>query len=185
MDYDELYEYLRKEKYSEQLQTLPRAFLNQISDYFKEKRKELTSTDNFFSDGLLAEKRQLENAVSIFKELILRRKRKILNLVFVASETGIMKRDFGSMLDFERELFERLVSSVDLADKELNNVMVGKDKKEEPLSNKMVIIDQNVEAFMDMNGNVVGPFEPGHLANIDVQIADLLVAEGKARLIDE
>lgn len=185
IDYDELYEYLRKEKYGDQLQTLPRGFVSQISDYFMEKKKELTSEDNLFSEEMISEKRQFENAISIFKELVLRRKRKILNLVFIASETGIMKRDFGNMLKFEQELFEKLIHSVEEADKDLKEVLAGKEEKSEKVLNKMVIVDKNITAFVDMEGKVIGPFESGSLANLDAQVADILVSEGKARLVDE
>mgnify|MGYP001569818603 FL=1 len=94
MDYNELYEYLRKEKFSDQLQVLPKNFVDDVSNYLKEKRNQIGDGKDLFSDEMLKLKKQYENAVGIFKEIILRRKKKILNLVFVASETGIMKIDF-------------------------------------------------------------------------------------------
>jgi hypothetical protein len=41
-----------------------------------------------------------------------------------------------------------------------------------------------VAAFVDMSGGSVGPFEKGVLVNLDAQIADLLIAEGKATVVD-
>ncbi len=184
VDYDELYDYLRKEKYSEQLQVLPKNFVTQVSDFLIEKRKTLTQSDNLFSDNTMTEKKQFENSLSIFRELVLRRKKKILNLVFVASETGIMKRDFGNMLKFEQELFERLINSVDEADKSLQEILNGKNGREK-LPHKLIIVDQDVEEFVDMTGTAIGPFKKGSVANLDSEIADILVSEGKARVVDD
>ncbi|PXY71467.1 hypothetical protein CXX78_00860, partial [Candidatus Parvarchaeota archaeon] len=77
LDYSELYDYLRKEKYSEQLQNLPSNFLDVFTIYSKEMKNKLNKNDSF-SDDILMEKKQYENSLSIFRELILRRKKKIL-----------------------------------------------------------------------------------------------------------
>ena len=55
--------------------------------------------------------------MAIFKELVLRRKKKLLNLVFVAAETGIMKRDYENMLQFEKEIFDRLIKAFEEGDR--------------------------------------------------------------------
>jgi len=180
--YNELYEYLRKEKYSEQLQSLPKDFVNQFSEYMKEKRKKFldVGVDSFGSEVFM-EKKQYENSVALFKELMLRRKKKILNLVFVAAETGIMKRDFTDMLNFEKDMFERLVLSVDDADKALHELMNGK-----PLEslNKMLIVKEDIEQFVDMAGEVVGPFKKGSIVNINAEVAGILVTGGKAMFVE-
>ncbi len=182
LSYNDLYEFLRKEKYSEQLQTLPKDFVKQFSDYMRDKRSKFSSVGVDSFDGeLIMEKKQHENAVAIFRELMLRRKKKILNLVFVAAETGIMKRDFADMLEFEKDMFERLVMCVDDADKSLHESMNGK-----PLEslNKAIIISEEVEQFVDMAGELIGPFKKGSLVNIDSQVADILVSSGKASFVE-
>src|SRR3989344_4252770 len=125
LEYNELYEYLRKEKSSEQLQSLPKDFTSQFAEYLKDKKEFIANNFDSFSDEGMNIKKQFENAISIFRELILRRKKKILTLVFVASETGILKRDFSTMLSFEQELFENLVNSVESADKKLKELLSG------------------------------------------------------------
>jgi hypothetical protein len=70
--YNDIYEAARKERYSEQLQQLPKNFVNEVSDYLREKR-EISSKDNdSFSDVIVKTKKQLENAIAFFKELIRR-----------------------------------------------------------------------------------------------------------------
>ena len=182
LTYNDLYEYLRKEKYSEQLQPLTKTFVLQFSEYLNEAKKQFSShEDELFSDELLKEKKQFENAFAIFRELMLRRKKKILNLVFVAAETGIMKRDFTDMLLFERELFEKLVGAVDEGDKKLSEILNGKRE----IVNKMMVLSQDIEKFVDMSGNIVGPFKKGELINVDSKVADILVSNGKGKFVDE
>ncbi|MCX8158902.1 MAG: hypothetical protein N3D20_01260 [Candidatus Pacearchaeota archaeon] len=183
ISYNDLYELLRKEKFSENLQALPKNFLDEFSEYIQEKREQSNISD-FFSDATTKTKKQLENSIALFKELMLRRKKKILNLVFIAAETGIMKRDYENMLSFERELFEKLVKSFEEEDKEIGKIFNGK-KGEVENKNKMIIFKQNVEQFVDMFGNVVGPFMAGELANLDAAVCEILVSSGKASFVDE
>ena len=101
--YNDIYEALRKERYSEQLQKIPKNFVQEVSAYIKEKKSITEKSEDMFSDTIIKTKKQLENAVSIFRELMLRRKKKLLQLAFVAAETGISKRDYENMLSFEKE----------------------------------------------------------------------------------
>ena len=92
--FSDIYEAMRKEKYSEQLQSLPPKFLVEVSQYFKEKKEFLNKEEDSFSDMSLRNKKKLENALSSFRDFIRIRKKKILNLAFVSSEVGINKKDF-------------------------------------------------------------------------------------------
>jgi DNA replication initiation complex subunit (GINS family) len=181
--YSELYEALRKERYNEQLQVLPKMFVCDCAEYFKDKKNFSEKDEELFADLANKNKKKLENAIAIFKELMLRRRKKILNLAFVASETGISKKDFENMMEFERELFEELVKSLGKAEKGLNELMTGKKKSE--LKNVLVRFLEDVPAFLDLEGQDVGPFEKAEVANIDRQIAEILVGDKKAEIIEE
>lgn len=181
--YNELYEVLRKEKYSEVLQPLPKSFLADFRDYIKENKDSFSQKTDLFSDSTGKSKKQFENSLSIFRELILKRKKKILNLVFVATETGIMKRDYENMLDLEREMFDKLVKIFEDGDRELSRVLA--DRAEIKDKNKMILFKQNTERLIDHEGNPIGPFKTGDLANVDLGIADILVTGGKAVFVDE
>lgn len=181
--YDEIYEILRKEKYSEILQELPKNFVEDFVHYVNE-TKENSSGKEMFEWGAGVNK-EIENAFTMFKELMLRRKKKILNLVFVAAETGIMKRDYEYMLGFEREIFDKLVKVVEEGDKELSRMLHGKKEEKEGSKNKLIMFNQDVEEFVDMDGNVIGPFGAGELVNINSSVAEILVEGGKAGFVDE
>lgn len=177
--YNDIYEVSRKERYSEQLQKLPKNFIKDVSQYFEEK-KEMSNRDNdMFSDNVMKSKKQLENAITLFKELMLRRRKKILNLVLVAAETGISKQDFESMLDFEKNLFDKIMECINVSDKELNNSLNGAGNGEER-KNLLVMFLESISTFTDMDGEKLGPYEEGQIANIPIKIAELLIADGKA-----
>lgn len=184
IDYNELYELLRKEKYSDVLQPLPKDFVKDVSEFLNDKKEESAKEEGFFQDKLVRSKKQLENSIAIFRELILRRKRKLLHLVFVATETGIMKRDYENMLPFEKEVFDNLVKSFEEGDKVLARLIEGKGE-EMKTTKTMVIFKQNVEQFVDLSGSIVGPFSSGELAHLDKGVSEILVADGKARYVDE
>lgn len=181
--YTEIYEASRKERYSEQLQSLPKKFVNDVSDYLREKKEIASKENDSFSDMIIKTKKQLENAVTLFKELMIRRRKKILHLILIASETGISKRDFENMLDFEKELFEELMKCIDISDKKMNEVLNG--KIEQAIKNDMIMFKDNVEQFVGLDGENSGPFEKGQIANISKEIAKILVESGKAEYILE
>jgi DNA replication initiation complex subunit (GINS family) len=182
--YNELYELLRKEKYSEQLQTLPKKFVEEFKEYLEENKPLDTNKSDLFSESVAKSKKQLENAISLFRELMLKRKRKLLNLVFVAAETGIMKRDYENMLPVEKQMFEDLVKAVEQGDKEISRILNGEKSKKEQ-KNKLIIFKENIDPFVDHLGNTIGPFKTGQLVNLNSEIAQIFVQSGKARLVDE
>lgn len=180
--YNDLYEYLRKERYSEQLQTLPRNFMQDVSEYFEDK-KQTTVSDNIFSEAVIKSKKQFENAISLFRELMLRRRKKLLNLAFVAAETGISKRDFENMLDFEKELFDKIVQGMEQAEKNISGFLNG--KKQEQEKNKLILFKEDTEEFLGVTGEIIGPFKKGDIANLPIEIVNILVGGEKAEFIEE
>ncbi|MFH1308122.1 MAG: hypothetical protein ABIH72_04675 [archaeon] len=181
--YNDIYEALRKERYSEQLQPLGKNFIVDFAKYIEEK-KNLSSRDgDLFSDNVTKSKKQLENAVSIFKELLLRRKKKLLNLSFVAAETGISKRDFENMLPFEKKLFDDIMSGMEKAEKEISSLMNG--HKVEEIKNALIVFKEDTEQFLGISGETLGPYVKGDIANLPSDIAKILVGGKKAGYLDE
>ncbi len=183
LTYNDLYELLRKEKYSETLQPVDKSFLVDFSEYMKNLRKEANVESDLFSNSASDSKKQLENSIAIFKGLILRRKKKLLQLVFVAAETGIMKRDYENMFDFEKKTFDSFVKALEEGDKSLSLILNG--RQDNISAYKMIIFNENIEQFVDMGGNVIGPFKKGDLVNLDGKVCDILVSGGKAIFVDE
>ena len=182
--YNDIYESARKERYSEQLQPIPKNFVTEVSAYLKDKKEIASKSNDDFSDVIMKTKKQLENATTLFKELIIRRKKKILNLVLVATETGISKQDFENMLAIEKELFEELMSCMDSSDKKLGEIINGK-KGEETKTNELIVFIDDVEEFLGMDGEKMGPYSKGDIANLPKEIAKILSDGGKAEIIIE
>lgn len=182
--YNDIYEAARKERYSEQLQAIPKNFIKDVADYMKEKKEIASKEDDAFSDVILKTKKQLENAMTLFRELITRRRKKILNLVLIAAETGISKQDFDNMLAIEKELFEELMKCIDSSEKSMSSILNGGEKKDE-IKNEMIIFKEAVEGFVGLDGEKMGPFEKGQIVNISKEIAKILIEDNKAEKVEE
>jgi len=180
--YNDIYEAARKERYSDQLQQLGKNFINEVSDYLREKKDISSKEDDVFSDVIVKTKKQLENAIAFFKELIRRRKEKILKLVLIAAETGISKQDFENMLLFEKTLFEELMKNIDSSDKKLNDILNGNKEEQK---NELVVFKEHVEEFIGLNGEKMGAYEKGQIANLPKEITKILIDSGKAELVGE
>jgi DNA replication initiation complex subunit (GINS family) len=181
--YQDIYDLLRKEKYSEDLQQLPKSFFKEAAAYINEKKEIISKEQNMFSEAIIKTKKQLDNAVELIKEIIIRRKKKILNLAFVASETGISKKDFENMLPYEKELFQAVTQQLEKSGKDIGNILNGVEEKE--LKNKMVRFKTDVKSFLDTEGNVLGPFKEGEIANLSTEIVQILIQDGKAEPVIE
>jgi DNA replication initiation complex subunit (GINS family) len=183
--YNELYDALRKERYSEQLQPLPKSFVKEVAAYLKDKKEIANKDTDDFSDTIVKTKKQFENSIAIFKELMLRRKKKLLELAFVAAETGISKRDFENMLNVEKEAFEEIMRALERGDKEVSETLKGIDTaSEKTIKNKMIVFSQDTEEFSDLEGNMIGPFRKGDVANLSQEIANILIVDKKAESIE-
>jgi DNA replication initiation complex subunit (GINS family) len=182
LTYEDIYESLRKEKYSEQLQQLPKNFLEEFSEYLKEKQVIANKSNDIFSEIIIKTKKQIENSVSILREVLLRRKKKILNMAFVSAETGISKRDVENMLNFEQNLFEAVVKVLEETEKQQNKIISG--VKEEELKNELIRFVSDTDQLMDYDGNAIGPFKKGEIANLPKEITKILVEDKKAEMIN-
>lgn len=184
--YNELYDALRKERYSEQLQPIPKNFIKDVTAYLKDKKEIADKKDDDFSDTILKTKKQYENSIAIFKELMLRRKKKLLDLAFIAAETGISKRDFENMLLVEKEAFESIMKALERSDKKISEILKGGEEQEElKHKNKMIVFLEDTGEFLDLEGNKLGPFRKGDVANLAEEIANILIVDKKAENIGE
>jgi hypothetical protein len=183
LTFSDMYEAMRKEKYSETLQILPRNFLIEASNYFREKKEFLNREDDLFSDIAIKNKKKLDNAHTSFRDLLRIRKKKILNLAFVASQVGISKKDFENLLGFEKDLFEELVKALERAEKNQAADMNGGGKEKE-CRHRLVRFLDDVGEFLNVEGNAVGPFTKGEVANLECEIVDVLDGDKKIEVID-
>ncbi len=179
--YNEIYTILRQEKYNETLQKLPKNFLEEIKAYIEEKKKSLEK-EGAFDEALKKLKKQFENAQSLINELFAIRQKKILNLASLAKISGIAKSDIDAMLPEERELFHTVVNKLKHTEEKIRNKI--SEGKKDLKNNCLIRFKSDVEAFLDGEGNQLGPFKKGDLANLPKEIADILIADKKAIKIE-
>jgi len=184
--YNELYDALRKERYSEQLQPIPKNFIKEVAAYLKDKKEIANKESDDFSDTIQKTKKQFENSIAIFKEFMLRRKKKILELAFIATETGISKRDFENMLLIEKECFDGIMKLLEKEDKKIEEILKGvEDNEQNKSQNKMIVFIEDTDEFLDLEGNKLGPYKKGDIANIFEEVANILIIDKKAEAIEE
>jgi len=197
--YNEIHEAVRKERGEKlQLQLLPKNFVEEVATYLREKKEFSSKTNDDFSENSIKNKKQLENARTLFKELIFRRREKILHLLLIATETGVSKRDFENMLDFEAKMFESLLKSIESSDIQVNAMILnGRNEVKNNLeslpedfsltksddSKQFVIFVEEVNEFMDLNGEMLGPFQKGEKVELQKEIANILVEDKKAEYV--
>lgn len=181
--YNDIYEALRKERYSEQLQGIGKNFIREVANYLKEKKGISEKSGDIFSNAISKTKKQFENAVIMFKELMLRRRKKLLNLAFIATETGISKRDYENMLAFEKEIFDEIMKSMEEGDRRLTKLLNGQEQ-EGKKKNKLITFLSDTDEFLSLEGEKLGPFKKGDIVNLPIEIANILVADNKAELIN-
>ena len=87
------------------------------------------------------------------------------------------------MLDFEKELFEELMKCIDASDKKFNGLFNG--TKNGVLKNDMVVFKVDVEEFLGTDGEMMGGFKKGQIANLPHQIAQILIEDEKAEKVEE
>tara|TARA_Y100000034_G_C6624549_1_gene272376 strand:- start:25 stop:582 length:558 start_codon:yes stop_codon:yes gene_type:complete len=184
ISYNDIYEAARRERYSEQLQAIAKNFILEVSTYLKEKKDLTNREEDSFSENVLKTKKQLENAITLFKELMLRRRKKILNLVLIAAETGISKQDFENMFAVEKELFEEFMKHIDLSDKKLNELLSG-GEDDTLQKNDLILFLKDIDEFVGLEGESIGPFELGQIANLPKEIAKILIEDKKAEYVVE
>lgn len=126
INYETLFDLLRREKNREELQTLDKDFYEQVLAYLKEKKESLSRKDDelFASAEKEKLKIQFQNIRRIIKELYERREKKVINMAMSKARTGSDVIDTSSLLPSEREYFEDQVRLfVQYKDKVLDRIL--------------------------------------------------------------
>ena len=107
-------------------------------------------------------------------------------MAFVAAETGISKRDFENMLAVEKDCFDGIMKSIEKSDKQVNEILKGvEDKGDGKSKNKMIVFIEDADEFLDLEGNKLGPFKKGDVANLSEEISNILIVDKKAESVED
>ena len=205
--YETLFELLKREKDTADLQKLEPSFFDNFVEYLNEKKDMLNKDDALFSyDEKKKVEKQIDNARRLIKEIYERREKKILNIALIKSRTKSHVIDISSLLDNEKKFLgdiEKVLNAY--RQNVIYNVMEGKqvsqikhqekkakeeinaanDVQEEPKSTKLVRFLYSVPKFVGTELEEYGPFVEEDIAKIPMEIANLLIGKGKVEKINE
>jgi len=175
--YNDLYAILRQEKYNEVLQKLPKNFLDDVREYIKEKKKIIEKDASDFDEAVAKLKKQFDNAKLLINELFSIRQKKILNLALLAKISGVSKSDIENMLPEEKELFELVLNKLKEVEERIKSQL--SEEKKDLKNNLLVRFKEDTPEFLDAEGNKLGPFKKGDIANLPREIAAILLEDKK------
>ncbi|MBN4049219.1 hypothetical protein JYT91_01235 [archaeon AH-315-M20] len=201
--YEALFEILKREKDTTELQKLEPTFFNDFVDYLNEKKKLLEKEDALFSyDEKKKVERQIDNAKRIIKEIYERREKKIIDIALIKSRTKSDILDKSNFLDNEKNFFNQVIKVLDdFRNNVINNIITGnspesktENKTEEneievktdenkQKNTKLVRFLYSVPKFVGKELEEYGPFEEEDIANLPSEIADLLISKEKVEEI--
>jgi len=204
--YETLFDILRHEKNTGELQNLNESFYDDVVSYLKSKQDILNKTEGDFSE---AEKEktlsQLQNIKKILKELYEKREKKIIDLALNKAKTGSDIVDLSSLLAQEKKFFDTLVKVFSVNRNEIlnkvinakqpslnNNIIKTKEpeqieKKEETEKEikKKVKFIHPVPKFLGKDLEVYGPYDEEQITELPKELADILIRKGRAEEIRE
>jgi|TARA_B100001964_G_scaffold211924_1_gene247601 DNA replication initiation complex subunit (GINS family) len=201
--YEVLFELLKREKDTADLQKLEPNFFNDFVDYLNEKKNMLGKEDTLFSyDEKKKTEKQIENAKRIIKEIYERREKKILNIALLKSRTKSNVIDTSSLLENEKRFLDEVVKVLDIFRNDvIANVIDGKhaseitmkkeemdEKDNEPKEEKgtkLVRFLCSVPKFVGKELEEYGPFAEEDIANLPAEIAAVLISKGRVEEIKE
>ena len=210
ISYTTLFELLRREKDREELQKLQKTFFEDVKSYIQEKQKAASeSTLTNFEDKPKIEK-ELNNIKKILKELYEKRERKIVLMALDRSRIKTNIVDSALMLKEEKELFDSLVNVLDenreyialrlFSQEPAENEMKEEPEKEPAIKSKpplelndnalkkdtkLVRFTHAVPKFVGKELEEYGPFEEEDIANLPIDIAQILIDKGRAEEINQ
>lgn len=185
--YETLFDIFRNEK-KEGLQPVPESFYADLVAYLREK------TQSDADQEALA--KQLKNIHKLVRDIYEMRETKIVNLAIVS----VRGSDIGTagLLPHEQRLFDSIVSLLKEARKEvLAHLLRGElpggsrpagqgdkapgEKAPAPSGPTMLVsFLAHVPKFVGTELEVYGPFEPGDMANLPTEVAEVLIAKSRA-----
>jgi len=185
LNYEKLFDFLRSERNSVQLQQLPETYYRDVVKYL-----ELKSSSG--AD-------QLRNAKKIVEDIYNRREKKILNLAVNKSRTKSSLIDVSALLPEERIMFKQGVIFLDhFREEVLSRTLNAKVPSSEGVpedamtedvvesEKKPVIIPGNkikvkflkyVDKFVGPDLEIIGPFDEEDVAELDSEVADLVISK--------
>ncbi|UCD04404.1 MAG: hypothetical protein JSW73_02085 [Candidatus Woesearchaeota archaeon] len=203
--YDDLYELLREELSSKELQPLEIKTLKKIKSYMNTKeelvKKAVTSK---FSKETKRISEELENASQILIKINQKRTKKVIDSAIFTIRSESKAKDTSNMLPFEEELYNKLIKDLEKNEtkffstideikliekskpiKKETKELKSKEKEETKTDSKLKEI-RVLEDIPELTGPDLknyGPYKKGDVAELPSELAVLIINKGKGREI--
>ena len=204
-----LYDILRNEKKRDDLQKMEVPFFVDVVNYLNEKgallKQKQESSDIFAVGERDKLEYELRSIKRIVREIYEKREKKIIDIALNRSRTASPIIDTTALLHEEKELYERIVSVLDLFRQDILGKMlegsfpeISSEKKKSALLSPetteptVMPASENASAmtrirfiravpsFVWKDMKEYGPFDPGEEIEIYPEVADLIVRKGRA-----
>jgi len=188
LNYEAIYDILRRERSRQELQKLDQTFYKEVSSYIKDKEDVLESQKQkssiFAQKEIEKTEKQLENIKKIIKELYEKRELKITQLAISFARARNMQ-EVPELLPEEKIMFNNVVKILkDSRENSLNEVLYNKPKVIKTVQEtKLVRFIQAVPKFVTEDLKEYGPFEEEYIASLPNKVADLLIKNEKVELV--
>ena len=197
-NYEDVYEILRAEKYSTDLQPISLEQLQKIRRYLANKEEFLVrQSESKFDDAVEKIKIELDNAKRALKDLYDKRERKVISRAVFSARGGFKFKDTTSMLLSEEKLYFILLEMLRKSGEEFFSfvnsepILTGEataelnsNPSEEPKTLKgnfkRLKLIEAIPELMDTQLNRYGPFTAGAEIELPSELAELLLKQNKA-----
>ncbi len=207
--FETLFDLLRREKNREELQKMEPSFYADVISYLKEKitflEEKNKQGDLFAASDRDKAKREFDNIKRILRDLYELREKKIISIAINKSRSGSDIIDNSALLDEEKKMYSEFLqilnnyregilfnlTNAKLPEikeivKEEKKVEVEKQEvKQDDKTTRMVRFLHAVPKFLGKELEVYGPFEEEDIANLPVEIANVLINKERALEIKE
>ncbi|PIN74630.1 hypothetical protein COV18_07095 [Candidatus Woesearchaeota archaeon CG10_big_fil_rev_8_21_14_0_10_37_12] len=206
LTYQTLYEILRKEKSRPELQKIDGSFFKDVLQYSRDKQHQydenLTKNDIFSQSERDKLHIQITNIKKILKDLYDFRERKIINMAINKSRTNSQILDTENLLRQEKQLFEHITSILnqnrtgilhkllELREPDVMPFVLPLEEdtypdetnleQQENTGIRKVKFTEDVDQFAGPDLELYGPYAPEEEADLPTEVANVLIAQGKA-----
>jgi len=188
--YSELRKFQRLERENQALQDLGEDFPEKVREFIREKKSMIKEgEDPFVKEMNERVREELKNALRVIDDIMLTRERKVVAHALLSSKKDKATYNLSNMLEHEKKLFFSVLEAVKRARQEFKDAISSsqagreKVKKETSFGKKMVRMLEDIPSFT-WRGRVYGPFKREDVANLEEELAELLVSRGKAEALE-
>lgn len=201
--FETLFEILRREKSKEELQKLDDSFYADVLAYLEEKYRILRETEGKTDLFSIAERDEtavlLQSIRKVVRDIYDKREKKLVDIALNKAKTGSGIIDTSTLLPEEQEYFKAVQALLAKYREDILNsvlslkrpLLLAQESQEKPLQQqpqsvtKCLKFLQPVSAFVGKELEEYGPFNAEDKAYLPSEIAEVLIAEGKATELTE